>query len=347
MKRIFSFICLLLSFFIFTACEDTDASLKSVSKYLSGIDHNIADTPDTTKAALSKDDIQTRMFYSDAWGKNPEGSVRLLQDTTILISIFVDDAESAWDAASMQAVREKLGVATDFISTQAALYDVQASFIYDFEQEPTLFLKKTYKDAISYDGQDFWNVNQTIDEWITQDVHSKALLNQFGAKNIGYLVFFNKPGLCYSNVYYMNYEDSLYQEKSILFAQSYQTEKEESAATYAHEILHLFGAVDLYKMNYDDGITGELITHVKTTYPNEIMFATSGTAQQITQKITPITAYFLGWIEELAELEAYPTLSRRLAGCFYFRDKAYYKDLLSEKEIDDFYFSHKHQSSLH
>lgn len=347
MKRISSCICLFVCFFIFTACEDTDASLKSVGNYLSGIDHNIADTPDTTKAALGKNDVQTRMFYSDAWGKNPEGSVRLLQDTTILVSIFVDDAESTWDAASIQAVREKLGVATGFISTQAALYDVQASFIYDFEQEPMLFLKKTYKETISYDGQDFWNVNKTIDEWISQDVHSKALLNQYGAKNIGYLVFFNKPGLCYSNVYYMNYDDSLYQEKSILFANSYQTEKAESAATYAHEILHLFGAVDLYKMNYDDGVTGEFVTHVKTSYPNEIMYASSGTSQQITQTITPVTAYFLGWLEDLPEIEAYPTLSRPLPGCFYFRNEEYYKELLLEKEIDDFYFSHKHQSSLH
>ena len=67
MRRIFSFVCLFVCVFIFAACEDTDASLKSVSKYLSDIDHNIADTPDTTKAALSRDDIQTRMFYSDAW----------------------------------------------------------------------------------------------------------------------------------------------------------------------------------------------------------------------------------------------------------------------------------------
>lgn len=347
MKRIFSLLCLLVCFFVFTACEDTDASLKSVGSYLSGIDNNIVDTPDTTKAALSKTDVQARMFYSDAWGKNPEGSVRLLEGSTILVSIFVDDGESTWDANSMKAVRGKLGVATDFISAQAALYDVQASFIYDFEQEPTLFLKKTYKDAISYDGQDFWAANKVIDEWVVQEVHSKVLLNKFGAKNIGYLVFFNKPGLSYSNVYYMNYDDSLYHEKSILFSQNYQTEKEESAATYAHEILHLFGAVDLYKMNYDDGITGEFITHVKTEYPSEIMYASSGTAKQITQKISPITAYFLGWLEDLPELVAYPTLARPLPGCFYFRDKTYYKDLLSSKEIDDFYFSHKHQSSLH
>jgi len=59
--------------------------------------------------------------------------------------------------------------------------------------------------------------------------------------------------------------------KCVLFFSKYEKEAE-GAATYAHEILHLFGARDLYMTSITDGISSALVRHVGKKYPNDIMF---------------------------------------------------------------------------
>lgn len=84
-------------------------------------------------------------------------------------------------------------------------------------------------------------------------------------------------------------------------------EKEaEGAATYAHEILHLFGARDLYMTSITDGISSALVRHVGKKYPNDIMFSTftkSGKTlkYKIVNQVDRVTAYYLGWKTKIPE----------------------------------------------
>lgn len=74
----------------------------------------------------------------------------------------------------------------------------------------------------------------------------------------------------------------------------------------AHEILHLFGAPDLYcfdaiGLNY--GTTPEFVEYCRENNNKDIMLSTldseTGVAlpNRITQEITDITAYYIGWLE--------------------------------------------------
>ena len=77
-------------------------------------------------------------------------------------------------------------------------------------------------------------------------------------------------------VHYAADGSNFYHEYSCLYRYDvYAGEGEsESPATYAHEILHLFGAPDLYEGSSDDFVDDALIAYVEETYPDEIMNST-------------------------------------------------------------------------
>lgn len=62
-------------------------------------------------------------------------------------------------------------------------------------------------------------------------------------------------------------------------------------ATYAHEILHAFGAPDLYYV--DTGIPQEFVDYCSQTGCNDIMF-TVNAGETIDSDFTPIDAYYVG-----------------------------------------------------
>ena len=75
--------------------------------------------------------------------------------------------------------------------------------------------------------------------------------------------------------HYADDGDSFYYEYSCLYKTDAYTDGEaESPATYAHEILHLFGAPDLYEGSSDPYVDEALVSYVADTYPGDIMLST-------------------------------------------------------------------------
>lgn len=62
-------------------------------------------------------------------------------------------------------------------------------------------------------------------------------------------------------------------------------------STYAHEILHAFGAPDLYYV--DTGIPQEFVDYCSQTGCNDIMF-TVNAGETISSEFTPLDAYYVG-----------------------------------------------------
>ena len=95
----------------------------------------------------------------------------------------------------------------------------------------------------------------------------------------------------------------------------------ESPATYAHEILHLFGAPDLYEGSSDPYVDEALVSYVADTYPGDIMLSTyeddgSSRFDAITKEISPLTAYCLGLTDTCPELAQFPLLADMTPGVF-------------------------------
>ncbi len=64
--------------------------------------------------------------------------------------------------------------------------------------------------------------------------------------------------------------------------------------TYAHEILHLFGALDLYRPSDNDRSE-----RAKEQFPFDIMYSTAIGMEEA--RICEVDAYLIGWLEKLGE----------------------------------------------
>ena len=153
------------------------------------------------------------------------------------------------------------------------------------------------------DEEDFTDrLDEEIARWVEEKVDFEGLKESYRAKWIALLVFVNNPGTSYAIVFdgTDNPKESL-----ILFGQ-------EPPSVFAHEILHLFGAHDLYR---DAEYTQEVTAYVGAAYPLEIMYTVADENgvlrdDKIANLVSPITAYHLGWIDYTEEIDLFPQLKR-------------------------------------
>mgnify|MGYP000113932697 CR=1 FL=1 len=93
-------------------------------------------------------------------------------------------------------------------------------------------------------------------------------LAAYGARHIAFLFFLPISGTSFTMAHYADDGDSFYYEYSCLYKTDAYTDGEaESPATYAHEILHLFGAPDLYEAAATLTSTRPLVSYVPTPTP--------------------------------------------------------------------------------
>lgn len=234
------------------------------------------------------------------------GSAAFLKGRNILVSLFVTTPESGWTDREQEAVLQKIGVAVDYIEGQAKQYAVSTELIYDWSSQHDLKVEAKTDFPINEDVDFVDRLDEEIAYWFEQKISYEKLLEAYDAEGIATCVFVNNAGISYAIVY--DGTDNV-KESLILFTGDYYNHgKEETAAAYAHEILHVFGAHDLYE---DAEFTGEVTDYVADTYPNEIMLTVSGAGNgRITQIISPVTAYHLGWVSYTEEVDRFPQLNR-------------------------------------
>jgi len=159
--------------------------------------------------------------------------------------------------------------------------------------------------------------NFAIYKFIEESIPYLALADKYQTDSIGYVVLLNY--FCarnYAISYYMGGTDEGYHEKAFLFFGAY-----EPPAFDAHEILHLFGAVDLYVADPFYGVSKDFLAYVKRNYPDDIMFSELGRSgkpvyDSIQSEISRITAYCLNWLDDIPELKQFPEFRRDVPAAF-------------------------------
>lgn len=233
------------------------------------------------------------------------GSAPYLRGKNVLVSLFVATPESSFTKEEQEEALAKVSKAVTYIEEQAAVYGVEAEFVYDFSEYQDLKLEAQADFEINESVDFIDRLDEEIALWKQELVSYDELLARYDADGIAMLIFVNNPGISYAIVY--DGTDSV-QETVILFTGDYYKPGcEETATAYAHEILHVFGAHDLYE---DAEFTAEVSEYVALTYPQEIMYTVEERNGQITAQLSEITAYHLGWVDELAELKQFPQLAR-------------------------------------
>lgn len=236
------------------------------------------------------------------------GSASFLEGDNILVSLFVTTPESSWEEEEKQKMLKRVQVAADYIEQKAKAYGTEVRFYYNYEDDSSLYQEEVVDFCINEETDFIDRLDEEIARWFEEKIDYDELLEAFDAEGIATMVFVNNPGVSYAIVY--DGTDNV-KESLVLFSKDYYNEgKEERPITYAHEILHLFGAHDLYE---EAEFTQEVTEYVKAVYPREIMLTVTGgenTDTAVSAELSPITAYHLGWIDDIEELAKFPQLQR-------------------------------------
>lgn len=98
------------------------------------------------------------------------------------------------------------------------------------------------------------------------------------------------------NGFYEQHQSFSYYTQSEDLNTEYSIITTKNPAVIAHELMHLFGAVDLYPNQHFPNFNFQKIAKV---YPNGIMRIQHKEINKL--EVTPITSYFLGWQDSLSE----------------------------------------------
>lgn len=255
------------------------------------------------------------------------GSAGLLTEPTVLVSIYLNDAAGGrvWTEDAKAQSQQYLATAVSWLQEQAAQYGKTVTLYCD-DGTANCPLRRSYTPRSTMQGgRDTEESNDFLNEMdaLSATLDTAALQQTYSTDRVAFLYFLPLSGGSFTMVHYADDEDAYYYEYSCLYRSDVYSEdgESESPATYAHEILHLFGAPDLYGGSTDSFVDDELVAYVESTYPDEIMYSTynaDGTSQfdAIDKSISPLTAYCLGLADTCPELEQFPKLAQVTPGVF-------------------------------
>lgn len=129
-------------------------------------------------------------------------------------------------------------------------------------------------------------------DYVRENIDTESLRQKYHADNVVYFFLFNTPYEHTPNPWSLGFSSSPdydieYVNLYIRFGDVFDA----PPATYAHEILHAFGAPDLYYV--DTGIPQEFVDYCSQTGCNDIMF-TVNAGETISSEFTPLDAYYVG-----------------------------------------------------
>lgn len=260
--------------------------------------------------------------YSD-WLKSPTGSAKYLDGDSLLVTIYLEDSSSSWTSDDINRVEENTAIACKYLVEQGRKYGKEVNLIYDVDYYHDLEYHMTY-DSINYsnmseDDRRSKLVNAIYD-YIRNDIDTKSLMEKYHVNSIGYMVFVDgEAESCNAYSYYTMYKGYYYEEFCIINLR-WSSGSDVEPSTYAHELLHLFGAKDLYHTSEITGIYKDFVLYAEEKYGNDIMLGGFSSGRQysrsINSDITKLTAYFLGWQSYISELETYPSIETEYPASF-------------------------------
>lgn len=262
------------------------------------------------------------------WEKSNTGSAKYLDGSTVLVSIFLDDPDADWTEEDRKLVLDNTDIACDFLVEEGERYGRNVNLIYDFTEHPDLEYHFKYNKAFpgsTYNtkeaSDDVRQFDNDVIDYVHTNISSQDIMEKYHVNSIGFLVFIDhKADAATAHHYWTDYQGYYYEEIAFINLRWESSGNNVESDCYAHEILHLFGARDLYYTSQDCGVTKEFVDYVAEKYPKEIMLGNSADVvmgyDSVSAEITNITAYFLGWKDYIAELEQFPSIKAKYPASF-------------------------------
>lgn len=242
----------------------------------------------------------------------PNGSAGKLDGTVVVISIFAGDQYGSWDSSvkknsdAYARVYYDLRLACEYLSSESAKYDKNVTFLWDWMSDPNLTYETEFDANLANVLYDYGTIDRMVWEYIEKNVNSEGIRKRYEADSVIYMVYANSPSDINGPSCTRNFYAGMPYPYEICYIQMNQDTRITPPSVFAHEMLHTFGAPDIYwtdiYQNYslDYGITKEYVKKIANEGLNDIMRITwdPNTGKylyhSIAQSITEITAYYVG-----------------------------------------------------
>ena len=253
---------------------------------------------DNLKINDSAEKMESDIFESSL-GTTPDilnlGSAGTIDGRTLIISIFADDSTTSWNYESeedvdiMKDTIKNLRISTTYLAEQVAHYGKSASFIFDWEQYEDIGIVTSFSEQLVREDGSMYFVQRN---WIENNIDIASLKTKYKADNVIFIFFFNTDYSNQVNPWSLGYSSSPQCDLEIInvFVR-FDDQFLMSPSSYAHEIMHLFGAHDLYYAN--SYIPQEYVDYCKNSESNDIMY-TVRDGETITNDFTELDAYYVG-----------------------------------------------------
>ena len=230
------------------------------------------------------------------------GNCGTLTRNPTLVVLFVDDAESAWNDTLIQHFQNvQIAKAVEWLEQQAAKYgvplDIQTKYYHGALDNGG---KVYYPDTVAHktDESDYDLLESVVGNMGegTGDQFYAKMRRENGGEDVMFLCMVNKDGLSYARGHADPYSQML--EYAVVYARNADVPAADTlhqkthnrASVVAHELLHLFGAEEMYEPAGRNAIA-------KEKYLKDVMLWTESFI--VRNEITEFTAYCIGWTDTI------------------------------------------------
>lgn len=230
------------------------------------------------------------------------GTAENINGTTLIVSIFAGDSGTHWDwsrradSEKREKMLKNLNTATEWLSAQCRSYGASAKFICDWRAHPELYYETVFNsEMVRADGGEYLRQRG----YIEKNINRSELLERFGADNIVFIYFFNTADSNTVKPWSVSTQSGKICRVELINAFVHWGGIDIPPATLAHEIMHCFGAKDLYYAS--DAIPADYVKHCGQTTPNDIMYSINS-QDTISGFVSEVDAYYMGLVKNCREV---------------------------------------------
>lgn len=228
------------------------------------------------------------------------GSARTLTGKIYVLCVYVASADNDWTPAEKHEINEKVLEAEKWLTAQAARYGSRVSFRNGYYGAQNTIILPSLPDASGSGKEPVTFGFETMQKigWKEPAKFVDWAKNNTGCDQVVTIFFARKRGRGYAMAYTQGYTKT-FLESALLFS-NYQNGSKLYAASIAHEMLHCFGAWDLYETFEQSAQHAAWATQF---YPDDIMRRIAYNINDL--NIGPLTAWRIGIAPEKEHYRMY------------------------------------------
>ncbi|WP_411823645.1 hypothetical protein [Leptospira sp. 'Mane'] len=232
------------------------------------------------------------LLMAQSVGKWRAGSAYSLEGKVYTLSCFISGPDDEWTYDEKVNVLNQLNETHAWLKKQASAYQIKLTFEGgNFGLEKDIKLKKIERGTAS------GNERTDLVSEVFKKIGYKSPLDYYDwvkentkSKNTHVILFAKGKGNGYAMPSSTEMNKKLYFTEGAILYEKYLGNEPLASSSIAHEILHLYGAWDLYK-TYAQPKSRE--DKAKKIYPNSIMLRTSYDFDEL--EVDELTAWLIGW----------------------------------------------------